>query len=105
MNQDNIRTVLSYCKLDVKYFEVSRTFEALYFQQVYSSEIARRRIDVACYEQDHQLIALLQSRDIDCKLYDFWLHNHSSKKVSIYWRALFDGFYRTFDDVVNITIP
>lgn len=107
MNHDNIKTVLSYCKFDTKYFEVSRTFEWIYFQQIYNCpKIAGKRIYKACYEQEHEFINLLKTRDIECSLYDFWSRNISTeKKILIYWNSLHRRRFNTFDDVIKNDIP
>lgn len=47
MNQDNIRIILSYCSFDLKYFEVSRVFEAIYTSQIYTESFCKLLV----YEQ------------------------------------------------------
>lgn len=83
MNQDNIRIVLGYCKLNIKYFEVSHIFESIYIDLIYTSEMIQRLDKIAEYES-RPILECLCKLDIDS--YDSVLTMvtlHSAKRIFV----------------------
>lgn len=110
MYEEAIEFVLRFCKRNISFFLVSKTFERIYLGVIYSPEVSNKLFKIACYENDKLMIEMLTSKQLikldkeKEELIDFWKRNLSNESFEIDWDTLNFGRFCCLDEIINIEV-
>jgi hypothetical protein len=87
MIEENIDLILKYCKKDIKFLLINKTFEKIYINVVYTVEVMINLFPIACYEDNRIFIDTLKEKemivDTDLELYHYWNENRCGQECKI----------------------
>lgn len=107
MLEEDIKTILSYCKFRLDYFYISKTFERIYTEVIYTSKLSSKLFRIAAYEHNYVLTDMLKERNLiltkEHELVDYWKVNRKIKS-DILWKSLTqNNLHSAVSIILNMT--
>lgn len=102
MYEETIELVLRFCKRNISFFLVSKVFERIYIEIIYTPEVSNKLLEIACYENDQLMIEMLRERQlIDTYKIDEELKYWSYRFFKIYWMKIGKCGYYNLDNFID----